>query len=51
MVRARYVAELHEIRQRYAEWEIIGEPEVRDVREGGVEPFRQPATRALDKGE
>jgi len=30
-VRARYVAELHEIKQRYVEWEIIGAPEVREV--------------------
>ena len=27
----RYVAELHEIKQCYAEFEIIGPPEVRDV--------------------
>jgi len=31
-VRARYVAELHEIKQRYAEFKIIGAPEVRKVR-------------------
>ena len=30
-IRARYVAELHEIAARYAEWEIIGSPEIRDV--------------------
>ena len=30
-IRARYVAELHEIRQRHAEFEIIGPPEIRDV--------------------
>ena len=30
-VRARYVAELHEIKQRYAEYEIIGPPAIRDV--------------------
>jgi len=30
-VRARYVAELHEIKRRYAEYEIIGPPENRDV--------------------
>ena len=30
-VRARYVAERHEIAARYAEWEIIGPPEIRDV--------------------
>ncbi len=30
-VRARYLAELHEIKARCAEWEIIGPPEIRDV--------------------
>lgn len=30
-VRARYVAEVHEIKVRYAEWEIIGAPEIREV--------------------
>ncbi len=30
-VRARYVAELHEIAARHAEYEIIGPPEIRDV--------------------
>jgi hypothetical protein len=30
-IRARYVAERHEIAARYAEWEIIGPPEIRDV--------------------
>ena len=30
-VRARYVAELHEIKQRYAQWEVIGAPEIREV--------------------
>jgi hypothetical protein len=29
--RARYVAELHEIKARYAQWEIIGPAEIRDV--------------------
>src|SRR5690349_13482064 len=29
--RARYVAERHEIARRYAEWEIVGPPEIRDV--------------------
>jgi len=28
-VRARYVAERHEIAARYAVWEIVGEPEYR----------------------
>ncbi len=30
-IRARYVAELQEIKQRYVEWEIIGPPEIRGV--------------------
>jgi hypothetical protein len=30
-VKARYVAERREIAARYAEWEIIGPPEIRDV--------------------
>ena len=30
-VRARYVAERHEIKARYAEWEITGPAEIRDV--------------------
>jgi hypothetical protein len=30
-IRARYLAERHELEQRYAEWEIICEPEVRHV--------------------
>src|SRR6185369_15895542 len=30
-IRARYVAELHEIKQRYIEWEIIGPPEIREI--------------------
>ena len=30
-VRARYRAKLHELRQRYIEWEIIGAPEMREV--------------------
>lgn len=30
-VKARYVAERHEIAQRYTVWEIIGPPEIRDV--------------------
>ena len=33
-VRARYVAEFHEIKRRYVEWEIIGPPEIRDVDPG-----------------
>ena len=30
-IRARYVAELHEIAARYSEWEIIGPAEIREV--------------------
>jgi len=30
-VRARYVAERHELTARYAEYEIIGPPEIREV--------------------
>src|SRR3954471_4481133 len=30
-VKARYVAERHEIAARYAEWKIIGPPQIRDV--------------------
>ena len=30
-VRARYVAELHEIKARHTEFEITGPPEIRDV--------------------
>jgi hypothetical protein len=30
-VRARYVAELHQIKARHTEFEIIGPPEVRDI--------------------
>jgi hypothetical protein len=30
-IRARYLAERHELEQRYAEWEIVGEPEIRHV--------------------
>ena len=29
--RARYVAERHEIAERFAEYEIVGPPEIRDV--------------------
>ena len=36
--RARYVAALHEIAERFAEFEIIGPPEIRDV-DPGVRRF------------
>jgi len=43
-VKARYVAEKHEIAGRYAEWEIIGPPEIRDVdrQAGYFSPWRPP---------
>jgi hypothetical protein len=37
-VRSRYVAELHEIAARYAEFEIIGPPEIRNV-DPAARPF------------
>jgi hypothetical protein len=44
-IRARYVAELHDIAARHKQWEITGPPEVR--RRGGhydsFNPFRKPA--------
>jgi hypothetical protein len=42
-VNARYKAELHEIRARFAEWEITGEPMVINGDDGGTfNPFRKP---------
>ena len=39
-VRAQYVAERHEIAARYAEWEIIGPPEIRaDSTDGYFTPW------------
>jgi hypothetical protein len=35
-VKARYVAERHEIAARYAKWAIIGTPEIRDVDPGAA---------------
>ena len=42
-IRARYVAERHEIAARYAEAEIIGPPEIRDVEPSAAyfNPWRQ----------
>jgi hypothetical protein len=37
-VRARYLAERHEIAERYKEWEIVGPPEIRG--DGGYSYFR-----------
>jgi hypothetical protein len=38
-VRARYVAERHEIASRYAEWEITGPPEILRSRGGAFSPW------------
>ena len=39
-VRARYVAERHEIATRYAVWEITGQPELRMRVAGAFSPWR-----------
>lgn len=39
-VRARYVAERHEIEARYAAWEITGEPELRRTSAAMFTPWR-----------
>ena len=39
-VRARYVAERQEIAARYAEWEIIGAPEIRACIGAAYSPWR-----------
>jgi hypothetical protein len=39
-VRARYRATREEIEQRYARWEITGEPETIGVRSGSFNPHR-----------
>jgi hypothetical protein len=39
-VRARYKAEYHELMARYAEWEIIGPPEIRRPGGGAFSPWR-----------
>jgi len=39
-VKARYRAERREIEQRYANWEVTGEPEVRRVDVTGFSPWR-----------
>ncbi len=43
-IRARYHAERHEIAARYAEFEIIGEPEIRNVESDAryFNPHRPP---------
>jgi hypothetical protein len=44
-IRARYVATREEIAKRYAEWEILGPPEVRDVDPG--ERYFAPHRRVI----
>lgn len=39
-VEARYKAERHELAARYAEWEMIGEPELRWPLAGSFSPWR-----------
>ena len=50
-VRARYKAERHEIAARYAEWEIIGPPEIRDADPGSAwfNPYRATAAAELKR--
>ena len=44
--RARYVADLHVIAERYAEWEIVGPPEIRSRRSAGMfSPWAKLAPR------
>jgi len=38
--RARYKAELYEIAARYAEWEIVGPPEIRHPIGAAFSPWR-----------
>ena len=38
--RARYLAERHEIAARYADWEIIGPPEIRRPIETAFSPWQ-----------
>ena len=44
-MRARYVAERHEIEARYTQWEITGPAEIRSRASlGSFNPFRPPVT-------
>ena len=43
-IRARYVAELHVIAARYAQWEIIGPPEIRTGNATMFSPWAQSAS-------
>jgi len=45
LVKARYRAGRHEIAARYAEWETIGPPEIRDVDPGARYFMEGPAAR------
>jgi hypothetical protein len=38
-VRARHKLQVPALQRRYAEWEIVGAPEIRHVTPGSVEPF------------
>src|SRR5437762_10900487 len=44
--RARYVAELHVIAERYAQWEIIGPPEIRSGSPTMFTPWARSAPAA-----
>ena len=47
-VRARHKLQVPALQRRYAEWEITGPPEIRDVTPGPIEhfnPFRQVSPR------
>jgi hypothetical protein len=52
-VKARYLAEAHEIAARHAVWEIIGPPEIREVTEGAshFSPYRIVAHAELKRME
>jgi hypothetical protein len=43
-VKARYRAEVGVIRERHAEFELIGEPEVREPILGSFSPYRRPVS-------
>jgi hypothetical protein len=48
-VRARHKLQMPALQRQYAEWEITGAPEIRDVTPSPIEhfnPFRPPASRA-----
>lgn len=49
-VKARYKAERHGLIARYAEWEIIGEPELRWPQEGWFSPWKRTARGAYEPG-